>query len=135
MDNEREQLEAKTRRASRKTHRKRCVSKKTRIEKDAHRRSRASKKSRMFFDARLFQAALAAMTRQPFTWHCAAARRPEGLHIFHIVQMYFLKALLSPWSYSSQKGLHFQFLNLSSSHDLSNASIHKVKRKEKMQKK
>ena len=90
------------------------------IEKDAHRKS-------LFFDARLFQAALTALTRQPFTWQCAAARRPEGHHIFHIVQMYFLKALLSPWSYSLQKGLQFQFLNLSSSHELSNASMHQVR--------
>ena len=53
MGNEREQLEAKNRSASKKTHRKRRASKKTRIEDDAR---------SLFFDARLFQAALAALT-------------------------------------------------------------------------
>ena len=86
-----------------KDHRKRCVSKKTRIKEDAHRKRRASVPGCL------------DLTRQSFTWHCAAARRPEGLHIFHTVQMYFLKALLSPWYYSLQKGLQFQFLSLSSS--------------------
>lgn len=42
-----------------------------------------------------------------FTWRCAAARRPEGLHIFHIVQMYFLKGLLSPWSFTHHEFFSF----------------------------